>query len=180
MASGILLMLGLYFSIVMYLQPCCKTTLYYSVLSSIFFGIYNIAFVSVTGGLICLIVILNTLLQIYHSSSEERSNKMFRLLIAAFLSIIGTVYLAQTNVDYLPMLAFIIVCLAETSTIQKKIYTLYALSLLVWLSYAYMHSNYMYTSVNSVLLLFNIWALKSDSKDWLVKIWYQRLLHKQV
>lgn len=108
-----------------------------------------------------MIAISNTLFQLYWPSLDNVSSKATRLLIAVVISIIGTFTLAQTNADYLPMLAFITACFAETATRQINIYKLYALSVFMWVAYALMHGDLLYALLNTNILLINILALNT-------------------
>lgn len=160
----------------MYFQPCRKKTLYYSVFSSSLLGLYNVFEISLTGGLICFIAIANTIFQIYSPISPTHKNRAIRLSIAMMAALFGTAVLAQSQADYLPMMAFIIVCFAETATRQDNIYKMYVLSVFMWVMYPYIHGDMAYAALNSVLLMVNIIILNKTYRQSLLNINLQRFV----
>lgn len=156
MFGGFLLFIGFGLNIVLYLCPCRRTTLLYSIFSSLFFGLYALLYVSPTGGIICLVQILNTILQIYSPFNKIKNAKFIRLLIALMFALLGTIIFSKTQIDYLPMAAFIVNCFAETSMNKKSIYKLYSLSLLCWLFYALSHGAFVMAFIDLLLLSLNL------------------------
>lgn len=117
--------------------------------------------VSLSGGLICFIAIGNTLYQVFAKDTDIALNRVHRISVAGLFAVIGTMWLAETGADYLPMFAFIVVCIAETCRSHVTIYKLYALSLGAWICFALLHGDYIYASVNSILFVLNMLVLNN-------------------
>ncbi len=117
--------------------------------------------VSITGGLVCFIAVLNTAYQMLaHNGTDSRKTK--RLLVAALSTLAGTLLFAQSQIDYLPALAFLVACYAETCSRQRNIYKLYLLSVALWVAYAAAHGDMVYAALSTVILGFNLYALRPD------------------
>ena len=164
MLSSVFLWLGFLFCLGVYIQPCRKTTLVFSFLSTFLLGIYNLYEVSTVGGLICFIAITNTFFQIIFPASKSQKETFYRLSVAMLIAVCGTVLMANTHADYLPMLGFVITCFAETCVRQNRIYQIYALSTFCWLAYAVMHGDLVYSAMNTILFLVNILVLFPNYK----------------
>ncbi len=67
------------------------------------------------------------------------------------------------------MLAFIIACFAETASKQVNIYRMYAASVFLWILYAFMYNDTLYTIMNLIIFTINIGVL---IPNWRTKIDY--------
>ncbi len=93
-----------------------------------------------------------------------------RLGAALIFALIRTMIFAKTQIDYLPMLAFVINCFAETCMNKKSIYKLYSLSLLCWIFYALSHGAIIMAVLDTFLLILNIIVISEVLKSKIFKI----------
>jgi hypothetical protein len=62
----------------------------------------------------------------------------------------------QTSQDILPIIAFVIVCFADTRINRLSILLIYALSTVLWTAFAFSYDDYFYGLSNACMTLFYV------------------------
>ncbi|MEM6810890.1 MAG: YgjV family protein [Pseudomonadota bacterium] len=164
MVAHIFMIVGFLAAIAMYFKDTRDDILRLSIVSSLFYGLFFIFHVSLTGGFICLIAILNTIMQIKLFDNTHKS-RIIRLGTSCFFAIMGTVFLAENNSDFLPMFAFIVNCYAEAFEKKNNIFFFYIISLMLWTGYSLYNEAYIYTFLNMILFAANLIVLNENMKS---------------
>jgi|GEM_PF-6512097 len=170
MIGNLILFTGFFFTLAIYWQPCRDKTLTYSIWSSFFYAIYAFLYISPIGGIVGFITIVNTIIQLYSPRLKIKNGYILRLCISSIFAITGTIVFAQSQADYLPLMAFVINCFGEASINKKSIYKIYALSLLCWICYAFSHGAIVYGIMDIILLLVNLIVLNETLKTKSVRL----------
>jgi hypothetical protein len=153
--NSLFLITALLFNIIVYFQHTRRAILAYSGTSTLLFGLYNFAAVGITAGIICCVLLGNTVFQYSHTDTDLDRTRMKRLATAAIAAVAGTLLFANSGADALPLMAFLLVCFAETSSRTATIYLLYLLSVLIWVVFALAHNDYLYAGANTIIFLIN-------------------------
>jgi len=134
------------------------------------FGVYNFFEVSFVGGYMSMLSIANTAYQASVSDEflEETKNK--RLILASLIGIAGSAMMINTGQDILPLLAFLLVCYADTLSSKLRILMIYLLTSYLWGSYALFYGDYWYAASNYIMIvpylprIIKLWREERDEK----------------
>lgn len=160
--------LGFIMSVVLIYGKNRRLVLIFSLMSTGFFGIYNFLEVAFIGGFISMLSVANTAYQASVSDEYLEETAKKRLIIASVIGTAGSAMMIKAGQDVLPLLAFLIVCYADTLSSKLKIISIYLITSALWGTYAYVYNDYWYAAANFSMIFFylpRIYKLSKQGKD---------------
>lgn len=124
-----------------------------SFISTASFGAYNFLEVAFIGGYMSMLSIANTAYQASVSDEFLEDTKYKRFAIASIIGICGSVLMINAGQDLLPLLAFLLVCYADTLSSKLRLLCIYLFTSYLWGFYALIYGDYWYAASNFVMII---------------------------
>jgi hypothetical protein len=137
-----------------------------SFLSTGFFALYNFMEVAFIGGYISTLSIANTAYQVSDDRLEDTKHKRFA--IASIIGILGSALMINAGQDLLPLVAFLLVCYADTLSSKLRLLCIYLFTSYLWGTYALVYGDYWYAASNYLMIIPyapRIWTLIKEHRD---------------
>ena len=156
---SIILVIGFVFSYSMPHLKDRKNLLFFNVIANFFFAYYFFLVDANAGMIASIIALISSTIQMTFSYGEIDKTAKLRFFMALVMSIIAIITGCNNNTDILPLIAVVIVRMAEA---QKSVFLIKCsniVPIILWIIYTYTNDLYLAFAGDSLLLLSYIWGI---------------------